>query len=307
MTQALSGIRIIDMTHNQAGPACAQILAFLGADVIKLEEPKAGDVARTVHARKARHRQPVFPVVQRQQAQPDAQPEDRRRKAAVQGGRQAVGRAARKFRPRRDGPARARLGRAARPQPAADLRDDQGLRQLRPQRAFQELRAGGAGDGRRDERHRLPGKPADLRVAGDRRQRHRHAHGDRHPRGVAAAPSDRARPACRGVDAGCGRQHDPGQPARPPALRRRAAAAAATRLGRTVPGTTYPCAPGGPNDYVIDPGAAADVAGAGAGARAPRTGRGPALQNRRCALGEPRRARRDRRGMDTRSAPSTRS
>jgi formyl-CoA transferase len=46
MNQALSGIRIIDMTHNQAGPACAQILAFLGADVIKLEEPKGGDVAR---------------------------------------------------------------------------------------------------------------------------------------------------------------------------------------------------------------------------------------------------------------------
>jgi formyl-CoA transferase len=50
MNQALQGIRIIDMTHNQAGPACAQMLAFLGADVIKLEEPKAGDVARTVHA-----------------------------------------------------------------------------------------------------------------------------------------------------------------------------------------------------------------------------------------------------------------
>jgi formyl-CoA transferase len=46
MNQALSGIRIIDMTHNQAGPACAQILAFLGAEVIKLEEPKGGDVAR---------------------------------------------------------------------------------------------------------------------------------------------------------------------------------------------------------------------------------------------------------------------
>jgi formyl-CoA transferase len=52
MSQALNGIRIIDMTHNQAGPACAQMLAFLGADVIKLEEPKAGDVARTVHADK---------------------------------------------------------------------------------------------------------------------------------------------------------------------------------------------------------------------------------------------------------------
>src|SRR5437763_5770179 len=52
MNQALSNVRVIDMTHNQAGPACAQILAFLGADVIKLEEPKAGDVARTVHADK---------------------------------------------------------------------------------------------------------------------------------------------------------------------------------------------------------------------------------------------------------------
>jgi len=46
MSQALSGIRVIDMTHNQAGPACAQILGFLGADVIKLEEPKGGDIAR---------------------------------------------------------------------------------------------------------------------------------------------------------------------------------------------------------------------------------------------------------------------
>jgi formyl-CoA transferase len=46
MDKALSGIRIIDMTHNQAGPACTQILGFVGADVIKLEEPKGGDIAR---------------------------------------------------------------------------------------------------------------------------------------------------------------------------------------------------------------------------------------------------------------------
>ena len=46
MDKALSGIRVIDMTHNQAGPACAQILGFLGADVITLEEPKGGDIAR---------------------------------------------------------------------------------------------------------------------------------------------------------------------------------------------------------------------------------------------------------------------
>src|SRR5215470_2516468 len=46
MEQALSGIRVIDMTHNQAGPACTQIFGFLGADVIKLEEPTGGDIAR---------------------------------------------------------------------------------------------------------------------------------------------------------------------------------------------------------------------------------------------------------------------
>ena len=46
MQQALSGVRVIDMTHNQAGPACAQMLGFLGAEVIKLEDPKGGDIAR---------------------------------------------------------------------------------------------------------------------------------------------------------------------------------------------------------------------------------------------------------------------
>lgn len=46
MTKALDGVRVIDMTHNQAGPACAQILAWFGADVIKLETPGKGDIAR---------------------------------------------------------------------------------------------------------------------------------------------------------------------------------------------------------------------------------------------------------------------
>ncbi len=45
MEKALSGYRILDMTHVQAGPTCSQLMAFLGAEVIKFEPP-TGDVTR---------------------------------------------------------------------------------------------------------------------------------------------------------------------------------------------------------------------------------------------------------------------
>ncbi|MCH8108556.1 MAG: CoA transferase [Chloroflexi bacterium] len=46
MDQALEGVKILDLSRVQAGPSCSQLLGFLGADVLKVEDAEGGDRTR---------------------------------------------------------------------------------------------------------------------------------------------------------------------------------------------------------------------------------------------------------------------
>ena len=79
------------------------------------------------------------------------------------------------------------------------------------------------------------------------------------------------------------------------------------QMGRGVPSTTYPCAPGGPNDYVFITAQQQMWPAFTEAIGRPELAARPALCDRGRALGKPRRAERDYRGMDPRAHASTRS
>ena len=166
--EALKGVRILDMTHVQAGPTCWQLLAWMGADVIKFETAAGRRDARPA-ARRAERRLALLHDAQLQQALDHRQHEDRRGQAGVRRPAEEVRHHHGELRPRRARPLRLHLGEDPRDQPEDRDGLDQGLRLERPVRRLQGLRERGAGDGRRDEHHRRARRPAVRHRRADRR------------------------------------------------------------------------------------------------------------------------------------------
>ena len=128
MTKALEGVKILDFTHVQSGPTCTQLLAWFGADVIKVERPGVGDATRKQLVDVPGVDSLYFTMLNHNKRSIDAQHQDAEGQGDSRRADQDVRRAGRELRTRRTRPHGLLLGAHPGDQPAHDHRVGQGLR-----------------------------------------------------------------------------------------------------------------------------------------------------------------------------------
>ena len=192
MSKALDGIKILDFTHVQSGPTCTQLLAWLGADVIKVERPGEGDITRGQLRDIPDVDSLYFTMLNHNKRSITVDAKKPRGQGGAGSAGQALRRAGGEFRARRARPHGLHLGAHPSAQPAHDRRLGQGLRS-RSLRGLQGLRECRAMRRRRGLHHRLRRRPAAGHRRADRRQRHRAASGARHRRGALSSATPPAR------------------------------------------------------------------------------------------------------------------
>ena len=181
MAGPLSHIRVLDLSRIMAGPWAGQILADLGADVVKVERPGAGDDTRgwgppflKDKAGRDTSDAGYFLSVNRGKRSIAARPCRRRRPGHRAGARRAGRHRAGEFQGRHAGEIRPRLRGSGRDQPAPHLLLDHRFRPERSAPRPGRLRLHDPGHERPDERHRRGGRQARSGAAEGRRAHRRH-------------------------------------------------------------------------------------------------------------------------------------
>ena len=220
--KALEGVRILDFTHVQSGPTCTQLLAWFGADVIKVERPGVGDITRGQLRDVPDVDSLYFTMLNHNKRSITLDTKNPKGKEVLERLVRVCDVLVENFAPGVARPDGLRLGEDPRDQSPHDRRLDQGL-WPGAVRGLQGLRERRAVRRRLRLHHRLPRRRAARHRRADRRFRNRPASGARHRRRALSAQHDRRGPARHLRHAGRRPQPLPRKAPRPAAPRARAA------------------------------------------------------------------------------------